>query len=338
VVLTLEQQVGALFMLHAPVEALSLTTLELVRDRYVGGVFFAGRSLAGVGAIARLVASYRLAARTPGSLFFATDQEGGYVQVLRGAGFSDLPSAVSQARCGGSLLANATIWGRELYHAGINVNLAPVADLVDTIPAADNAPIGYFDRHYGQTPASVIAGAGAFAAGMQTAGVIPTLKHFPGLGRVAANTDKATNVVDNYTSVNDVSIKVFTDLISYLSPQQPAPWVMMSTAIYPNLDPINPAAFSPAAIGILRDAGFNGVVITDDLSKAKQVSRYSLSERAVKAISAGVDIMLFSATAKDVPAAMAAVLAKAKTDPTFAARVAESAHRVTRAQAALSLA
>jgi len=321
-------------MVGTPSSGISQTTLALLKDRAIGGIFLSGRSTAGVAAIAKQTAQYRKAATTPGTLLIATDQEGGNVQVLRGSGFSTIPSAVKQA-ANKTLVKSATAWGTELAKAGVNVNLAPVADLVDKIPAAQNKPIGYYGRNYGKTEASVEFGATDFAEGMQKAGVIPTLKHFPGLGRVYGNTDVTANVTDKYTLAGGTSIKVFKDIVAELEFEHIQPWVMMSLAVYPNIDKTNPAAFSPKIVSILRDSGFDGVIITDDLASAKQVAGYTPADRAIKAISAGVDIVLFSGTSKNVPAAMDAVLAKAQKDPVFAARVTESARRVALAQASL---
>ncbi|MDR2703870.1 MAG: glycoside hydrolase family 3 protein [Cellulomonadaceae bacterium] len=332
---TLEQQVGALFMVGTPAgSSASASTVKLLKDRHVGGVFLHGRSNAGVTAIAKQTAAYQKAASTPGNLLIATDQEGGSVRVLQGAGFSTIPSAVKQTS-DKSLATDAKAWGTQLVKAGVNVNLAPVADLVDKVAPAQNKPIGYYARNYGKTVSSVEAGAGAFAQGMQAAGVIPTLKHFPGLGRVTSNTDTTANVTDKYTKAGDDSIKIFTDLAQQLSENRFKPWVMMSLASYPAIDSENPAVFSSKTVGLLRKAGYEGVIITDDLSAATQVQKYTPAERAIKAISAGVDIVLYSATAKDVPVAMDAVIAKAKTDKAFAKCVLEAAGRVAKAQQSL---
>ena len=75
--------------------------------------------------------------------------------------------------------------GAELPTAGVNLDLAPVADVVPAGTEAGNEPIGAFDRQYGSTAPEVTAAAGAVVDGLAGAGVTATLKHFPGLGRVA---------------------------------------------------------------------------------------------------------------------------------------------------------
>ena len=105
---------------------------------------------------------------------------------------------------------------------------------------------------------------------------------------------------------------------------------MMSTAIYSRMDPSAPAAFSSTVVqrGVREALGFEGVVVTDDLSGAAQVAAWSPGDRAIDAIAAGCDMVLFSKDPSVVPDAVTAVVARAQADPAFAARVDESARRV----------
>ena len=133
--LTLEQRVGQLFMVGTPVEGASADTLSAVSDRHVGNVFLHGRMTGGTDAAAALVAQFTALVNSDSTadvpLWVATDQEGGDVQVLRGPGFDDIPYAIDQgAMPATDLFQSATTWGRQLAAAGINMNLAPVADIV----------------------------------------------------------------------------------------------------------------------------------------------------------------------------------------------------------------
>ncbi len=116
--------------------------------------------------------------------------------------------------------------------------------------------------------------------------------------------------------------------------------VMVSTAIYQKIDPSSPAAFSaPVVTDLLRGTlGYDGVVITDDLSAAKSVSGWTPAQRATMAISAGCDVVLASADPGVLPQMYDAVLAMAQSDPEFAAKVDAAARRVVTAkESALSL-
>ena len=114
---------------------------------------------------------------------------------------------------------------------------------------------------------------------------------------------------------------------------------MISSATYPKLDPANVAAFSaPIVTGLLREKlGFDGLVLSDDLGAAVAVNAVPLGQRAVRFIKAGGDVAL-SVRLSDAGPWTEALIAAAKSDPAFAARVQESATRVVRAKVRAGLA
>lgn len=258
-------------------------------------------------------------------LLIAADQEGGAVQQLRGAGFTPIVSALQQgAMSAAGRKAYADTIGRQLKAAGVNLNLAPVADTVPRSTAASNAPIGKFNREYGHTPATVGAAVKDVVHGLEEAGVGATVKHFPGLGRITGNTD--------YTSVGTTDTRT-TSTDSYLDPfaggmRAGASAVMMSSARYAKLDPSGPATFSAKIIdGLLRGKlGWRGVVITDDMNAAA-VSGVPVGQRAVRFVAAGGDIVL-TGRASDAGTMINALLARARGDKAFAARLKASTLRV----------
>ncbi|TNC41800.1 glycoside hydrolase family 3 protein [Mumia zhuanghuii] len=321
--------VGQVFMTATEPAAAQPETLDAITDHHVGNVMLRGRGTEGVKATAEVVRTLRHAAGDPTGglpLLVATDQEGGLVQVLRGRGFSEIPRTTVQGGWSvATLRARATTWARELRAAGVDLNLAPVLDTVpDAAFAERNAPIGYFDRQFGFTPADVTRHGLAFLDGMEAGGIIGTVKHFPGLGRVTANPDTSSDVHDTQTTATDEYLAPFEAAIA-----ADAEVVMMSTATYDKLDPDESAAFSrPIVTGLLRERlGFDGVVISDDLSAAKQVADRSPQRRAVDFLRAGGDLVL--AIDPDHMAAMtSAVVTEAEKDPAFRARVEEAATRV----------
>jgi beta-N-acetylhexosaminidase len=168
----------------------------------------------------------------------------------------------------------------------------------------------------------------AFLRGMAAGGVVPTVKHFPGLGRVRANTDTASGVTDRVTRRRD----------PYLAPFQAAvdahvPFVMMSTAYYARLDPKHPAAFSPYVVGTMlrSDLGFRGVIISDDLGRARQVARWTPAQRALRFVAAGGDVVL-TVDSAPLPAMYRAVLGRAHVNKAFRAKVNAAALRVLTAK------
>ena len=329
---SLEEKVGQLMMVGVDAQAPKQSSNEAVDTHHVGNIFIAGRTTAGSQATQKVISSFTSKVG-PGTthatpMLVATDQEGGEVQVLAGSGFSDIPSALDQsAQPRDQLVASARTWGKELADVGVNMNLAPVADLVDIARPASNEPIGRWGREYGHDAATVSSQAGAFAEGMQASKVIPTYKHFPGLGRVKDNTDTSAGVVDSTTTRSaDTAVSVIFGAAIAAG----APVIMVSSATYSLIDPSAPAVFSSTIVTdmLRREMGFSGVVITDDVSAAVQVQDVSAGDRAVRAIRAGCDLVLASADPTVAADMVKALISTARSDPAFAARVDESATRV----------
>jgi beta-N-acetylhexosaminidase len=163
--------------------------------------------------------------------------------------------------------------------------------------------------------------------------VVATIKHFPGLGRTYGNTDLTGSVEDTVTTRHDPYLAPFADAIN-----AGVPFVMVSTAIYTKIDPARPAAFSPTIVtGMLRDdLGFGGVIISDDVGIAAQVSNYTVAQRAVDFVQSGGDIVL-TVDATQAPAMTAAVLQLAQTNSAFRAKVDAAALTVLQAKQAAGL-
>jgi beta-N-acetylhexosaminidase len=331
--MTLRQRIGQLFMVGTPATSASASTRSEITRYHVGNVMLTGRSHGGTGTSEAVATAMQARATTRATagvrLLVSTDQEGGLVQVLHGPGISEMPTALTQGRFSLShLQSSATTWGRQLRASGVNMNLAPVLDTVPGAAAArHNPPIGAFRREFGYTTARVGRHGTAFARGMAAAGVLVSIKHFPGLGRVTGNTDTSSGVTDRVTRRGDAYLRPFRRAID----SGAVPFVMMSTAYYSHLDKAHPAAFSRFVIGtVLRgDLGFRGAVISDDLANARQVSRWSPGGRAVRFIRAGGDVVLTVSPAA-LPAMYDAVLARARTNAGFRAKVDRAALRVLR--------
>jgi beta-N-acetylhexosaminidase len=290
-------------------------------------VILLGNTSAGLKAVQEVVADVRSAAVRPQqvSVLLAADQEGGTVQRLAGDGFSDIPSAEQQARLSeAELAADAEIWGKQLAEAGIDADLAPVADVVPRQLANVNEPIGRLRRGYGASPSTVAEKVAAFTTGMDNAGIATAVKHFPGLGRVRGNTDFTARVVDTATTRQDAGLAGFRAAVD-----AGVDMVMVSSAVYDRIDPSRQAVFSRAVVdGMIRDGlGFeDGVVISDDLSAAA-VQNLPPGRRAVGFVRAGGDLAIVGDLAEAAVMA-AALVERAEADPGFAERVDQSVARV----------
>jgi beta-N-acetylhexosaminidase len=335
--LTEAQRVGQLFMIGLIDDRLDATERAAIRDAHLGSMLFTATTTVGVDGLRDVTDAVQALAtdETTGGIGFliAANQEGGRIQALRGAGLQRIPSAVEQGKLSpATLQAAASRWGRELRAAGVNVDLAPVADVVPAGTEAGNAPIGQLDREFGSDPASVAEHVAAFIRGMAAAGVSTSAKHFPGLGRVVGNTDFTADVVDDVTTRGDSYLRPFGAAID-----AHAPFVMVSLATYERLDADHLAVFSPPILhGILHDdLGFRGVVISDSLG-ATAVGDVPVATRALDFIGAGGDMIVINPSAPAVTMAKALV-ERAAGDATFRHRIDDATFRVLRAKDQLGL-
>jgi len=208
--------------------------------------------------------------------------------------------------------------------AGVTLDLAPVADVVPPGTASQNPPIGAVDRGYGSTPQVVGAAVQTVVATASQVGLLSTVKHFPGLGRVRVNTDTSTGAVDNTTSPADPALGPFTQAI-----RAGVAAVMISSASYPGLDARNLAVFSPPIItGLLRNQlGFAGLVLTDDMGTAAAVAAVPPGQRALQFIQAGGDVILTNQPS-DVAPMLSALNGAAAHEDGFRSRIDVSVRRV----------
>ncbi|TMC46352.1 MAG: glycoside hydrolase family 3 protein [Chloroflexi bacterium] len=334
-----EQRIGQLFLLGLANDQLGTAELSAIRTYHFGSVWFVEQSTSGapaVRSVADAVQALATAETTASVGFFvAANQEGGIIQSLSGLGFSTIPSALDQSTVDpATLRTQAALWGHELLNAGVNLNFAPVLDVVPPGTDAQNAPIGALQRGYGHDPATVSAHALAFMRGMADAGIATTGKHFPGLGRVTGNTDFTAAVVDDVTTPNDAYLAPFRDAVA-----AGVPMVMVALAKYQKIDATELAVFSPTVMRqMLRvSLGFSGVVVSDDLGATVAVANIAPADRAIGFLGAGGDLII-SKTVAPANAMAAAISARVSSDAAFKARVDDAALRVLRAKVTFGLA
>jgi beta-N-acetylhexosaminidase len=337
--MTEEQRIGQLFLLGLDGDQLGAEERNAIRIYHFGSVWFVAKSAAGTSAIRVVSDGVQALVATPDytagvGFFVAANQEGGLIQSLSGPGFTTIPSALDQSAIDpATLRMRAAAWGRELASAGVNLNFAPVLDVVPPGTDAQNQPIGALQRGYGHDPATVSAHAVAFMRGMEDAGIATTGKHFPGLGRVAGNTDVTAAVVDDVTTASDPYLAPFRDAVT-----AGIPMVMVALAKYPRIDATTLAVFSPTVMRqILRTSlNFTGVVVSDDLGATVAVANIPPADRAINFLVAGGDFII-SKTVPPASSMATAIAARASTDAAFKTRVDDAALRIIRAKAARGL-
>lgn len=331
--MTARERVGQLFMVGVPSTGASPKQLARLRSLEVGNVILNGNSHRSATKIATMTAGLAadLSVKTAAP-FISTDQEGGEVQRLTGRGFSIMPTALAQGRLPRAQLhADAAQWGSQLAHAGVNLNLAPDADTVPTPHAARNQPIGQYQREYGHSPARVASHVVAVVRGELSAGLDVTVKHFPGLGRATGNTDIARHVTDP-TTRNDPYLQPFQSAVT-----AGTPFVMVSMATYPNIDPAQAACFSPTVMTMMlrHDLGFGGVIISDSFH-AKAVAHVAPQHQAVRFFTAG-GTMLLDTEVAPIHTMERAVLQRSSASTSFAASVKQDVLKVLTAKASAHL-
>ena len=332
------QRIGQLFLLGLAEDQLGPSEIAAIQTYRIGSVWFTEKSVAGVAAVRRVADAVQALAgpETTANVgfFVAANQEGGIIQSLGGPGFAPIPSALDQSAIDpNTLRIQANLWTADLTRAGVNLNFAPVLDVVPPGTDAQNEPIGVLKRGYGHDPATVSTHALAFFRAMDASGIVTTGKHFPGLGRVKGNTDFTSAVVDDVTTTTDPSIGPFRDAIA-----AGMPMIMVALATYQKIDPTKLAVFSPIVMRTLlrEQLGFTGVVVSDDLGATAAVENIAPADRAIDFLVAGGD-MIISKTVAPANAMAAAIAARASTDAAFRSRVEDAALRVLRLKAARGL-
>ncbi len=218
-----------------------------------------------------------------------SDEEGGAVQRL-----ASLLGAMPSARTMGATLTPSQIrslaysYGTKLLAVGVTMDLAPVLDVDGRPGPSATNPDG--TRSFSAIPSVAAADGVAFADGLKEAGVIPVLKHFPGLGGSSGNTDVAPASTLPFSELKVTGLIPFEAAIA-----ANLPVIMVSNATVPGLTS-QPASLSSIAINYLRNSlGFKGLVITDSLSAgAIQQIGLTVPEATVRAIEAGADMVMYN--------------------------------------------
>jgi beta-N-acetylhexosaminidase len=311
--LTLAQAVGQRIVVSLPGPTVSDALARQVRRGEVTGVILFSRNIASRAQLRALTARLQTERkRGPASLrdrplLVMIDQEGGLVKRLSGAP-SRSAAAMGATGNPAAVRAEGVATARNLRGVGVNVDLAPVLDL---------GLAGSFQRATGRafaaTPAAVSRYGGAFADGLAAGGVLAAAKHFPGLGRAPSDEDQRLNRIEVDLDV----LRAADEAPFAAAARRGVPLTMVSTGIYPALSS-RPAMFSQAiATTELRETvGFGGASISDDL-EVPALAHVSPERKALAALRAGDDLLLFCQTAEAADRG-AAALRRAVTNGTIA--------------------
>jgi len=287
----------------------------------VGTVILFSRNVQSPGQLATLCGELMAAAPPDRPLLIAVDQEGGRVRRLREP-WADWPAAriLGDTDDTQTITRVAHAMGRELASCGIHLDLAPVLD-VDTNP--DNPVIG--DRSFGRSPEAVIRRAGAFVAGLRSAGIAACGKHFPGHGDTLKDSHKDLPVVRHGAERLDA-----VELAPFAALAPDLPSIMTAHVIYEAWDADQPGTLSETVIqGVLRHRlGFDGLVLSDDMEMSAVADLAEPEDLAERCLLAGVDLISNCHDTARQERMIGALVRRAERDGAFAQRLRESAARV----------
>ena len=297
--MTVEEKVGQMIMMDfrknpddSGMTVLSEDVAQKIADYHLGGVILFAENLDTAEQTKQLVADMQKAADMP--LLIGIDEEGGMVSRLDK---SQIPhTSIPNAKDMNGDTAQAEAAGKEigsvLSELGINVDFAPIAD-IHTNP--ENTVIG--DRAYGTDAQTVSDMAAAFTKGLESEGVSATAKHFPGHGDTGTDSHDGMAVSEHdLQRLQEVEFVPFRRLA-----EEGIDLMMVGHITMPNVtDDGLPASLSKEAIDSLREElDYEGIVITDAMNMGAIVEYYPDGEAAVKAVEAGVDIVLMPADLDD---------------------------------------
>lgn len=303
----LKQMVGQKLMVTMAGRKMGGNLAGRIRRGEIGGIVLLARNVTTRSALRRLTRQLQRAAAQGGQppLLISIDQEGGSVKRIRWA--PPTMTVPEMGRIGSTTVARSqgARTGIALRRLGINVDLAPVAD----VPRSRASFMLQQGRTFSFDSKSTARLASAFASGLTSRGVLATMKHFPGIGMSTRNTDRLVDTI----RASKAGLR--PDLRPYrLAIDHGIPMIMLSNATYTAFDRRNAAGWSRAIAHKLlrRDLGFKGVSITDSLNGTANARGMKVRTLATRAARAGTDMILMTGSERSSSRLYATLLAKAR--------------------------
>jgi beta-N-acetylhexosaminidase len=337
--LPLEQQIGQFLFIGLPGTELDAQTRDLLTEVQPGGVIIFGRNVAGAEQLRSLIDGVRELVTMPP--LFGIDQEGGLVDRLRRI-FMPMPSARTIRQHGDLAAARALgrITGEVLRMLGFSINFAPVMSIMTD--DRDLLSNGLYSRSFGRSPGEVLGYTTVYLRGLQGAGLLGCLKHFPGIGAGEVDSHEEMPVVQ--LSHDDL---IAQDLAPYIELFQRRDdrirCVMVSHGGFPNIDireEVTGGLLEPASLNynivtklLRQELGYKHLVVTDDLEMGAILRHYEIGDAVVRAALAGEDMLLICATPEKIQRGHEALLEAARDGRLPADRIEASLQRIARTKA-----
>ena len=329
--LSLEDRVAQMFVVtpealvgvSGPVTMAGETTKAAFDRCPVGGLVYMGQNLESREQTENLCWNMQKISRERIKLpvFLCVDEEGGSVARISGSGKFDIPAFenMSQVKDPDRAGEIGKAIGVYLSELGFNVDFAPDADVL-----TNRANTVVRSRSFGSDPEAVRKAAAAYADGLQSQGVLPVYKHFPGHGATAEDSHLGYAVSDR--SKEEL---LASELVPFRdAAERKIPFVMVGHISTPRLtDDGLPASLSPALVTDLlrKELGYEGIIITDALGMGAIAQHYKPAEAAVLAVKAGNDMILLS---DHLTESYNAVLEAVRSGEISEGRINESVYRI----------
>ncbi len=321
--MTMEEKLGQMLIAGLDGYELNDNAKALMENYHVGGFILFGSNIKDIDQLSKYIndlKSYHSGKGVP--LFISVDEEGGRIsripKTIKNLPTSKVIGAVDNEEYSfevGKLLA------KKVSAFGFNMDFAPVLD-INSNPK--NPVIG--DRAFGAKEDVVSRLGVQTMKGIQSEQVIPVVKHFPGHGDTSVDSHIGLPSVEN-----DLSRLQSFELIPFAEAiKNNADCVMVAHILLPKIDAENPSTMSKTIItDILRQQlSFKGVVITDDMTMGAITKNYKIGEAAVKAVNAGVDIVLVAHEMENAKAVFDALMTAQKEGKITEERIDESVYRI----------
>ncbi len=334
---SLEQMAGQMIMVGFQGNTASaqsvIQTRSLIKNGKIGGIMYLKTNVLSLANVKAMNDGF-LGAGSVLPPFIAIDQEGGSIERLTSkVGFAEIPSAANFGKSQSPNRANKIYYAmaKSLASLGINMNFGPVVDLNIN---KQNPIIAKYGRSYSDDPKVVVSYAWAFVSAHRIAGVISTLKHFPGHGSSASDSHLGFTDITKTWQANEL------EPYRVMVKEGKVDMIMVGHLFHQKFS-TDPNAKIPSSLsvnwitGVLRkQIGFDGVVISDDMEMAAIREIFSLKETVILAINAGTDILLFSNTANYriglADEVRAIIVNEANSNPDFRAKVEASYNRIVK--------
>lgn len=282
--MTLEEKVGQLLLVGFEGTEANEKSKYYIEDLAVGGLIFFTRNIQSKEQVNSMVKDFNELSKIP--LLLGIDEEGGLVSRLPGE-YTKLPAAVKLGNKNDTNLGfeYGKLLGNRVKSLGLNLNFAPIMDIHSN---PSNPVIG--NRAFGTDPDLVSKIGLSVAEGIRSRNVIPSIKHFPGHGDTSTDSHIELPLIDkSLEELLDFELIPFKKSID-----EEIEMIMSAHILIPSIDSQYPATLSKRILGdLLRDElGYQGVIISDDMTMGAIINNYSLEEASIDFLKAGGDILL----------------------------------------------